>query len=50
MATSAAEYEFTIDMQEVKEINGLQISQYAVNPKSNTANTHHALYLAQKLK
>lgn len=50
MATSAAEYEFTIDMQEVKEINGLQISQYAVNPKSNTANTHHALYLAQKIE
>lgn len=43
-------YEIVVDMQEVKEVNGLQISQYDVDPKSTNGRAHHILYLAEKIE
>lgn len=46
---STGNWEITVDMQEVKEINGLQISQYDVDPKSTSPSTHNIKYLAKKI-
>ncbi|WP_292265892.1 DUF4998 domain-containing protein [Butyricimonas sp.] len=42
-------YELIVDMQEVQEVNGLQISQFSVDPQSTNTKTHYIDYLAKEI-
>lgn len=46
---SGESYELTVDMQEVQEVNGLQISQFLVDPESDEGRDHNIDYLAKEI-